>query len=69
MSRPITEGWEYPRDGKFPPEGIAVETVDSGGCHRFLIYEKHLWFFQDRSMYVYFVPQAWRLPEDQEATA
>lgn len=69
MSRPITEGWEYPRDGKFPPEGATVETVDSGGVHRMLIYESRTWFFTDRSMHTYFTPQAWRLTEDQEVPA
>ena len=63
----ITDGWKYPRDGDFPPEGETVETADSGGGHRLLAYERGLWWFPDRSMYVYFVPQSWRLvpPGDQ----
>lgn len=68
MSRPVTEGWEYPRNGKFPPEGAEVETADSGGVHQIMVYEKGRWFFQDRSMYVYFVPQSWRLiPEEDRS--
>lgn len=64
----IADGWKYPRDGDFPPEGKTVETADSGGGHRTLVYERGLWWFPDRSMYVYFVPQSWRLiPPDQEA--
>jgi hypothetical protein len=67
MSRPITEGWEYPRDGQLPPEGVTVETADSGGVHRLLVYEQGHWFFTDRSMYVYFTPQSWRLTEEESA--
>lgn len=69
MSRLVTEGWEYPRDGQFPPEGAVVETADSGGVHRLLVYEYGRWFFADRSMYVYFVPQSWRLAEKQAKAA
>ena len=69
MTRLITEGWEYPRDGRYPLEGTTVETVDSGGVHRLLIYESRHWFFTDRSAYTYFTPQAWRLIVREEATA
>lgn len=68
MSGQITDDWKYPRHGDFPPEGAVTETADSGGCHRLLVYEKGLWWFPDRSMYVYFVPQSWRpIADDQES--
>lgn len=44
-----------------PPENIVVETIDSGGCVRDLKRKGNLWWFADDSMYVYFVPQMWRL--------
>jgi hypothetical protein len=66
MSRPITEGWEYPRDGYFSPEGTEVETADSGGVHRIMVYESGRWWMRDRSMYAYFVPQSWRLISGEE---
>jgi len=53
--------WKHPRDGDLPPEGVTVETVDSGGHHQDLVYDSGLWWFPDRSMYVYHTPQAWRL--------
>ena len=55
-----TTDWKHPRTGALPPDGVEVETVDSGGHHQTLVYSKGLWWFPDRSMYVYYVPQAWR---------
>jgi hypothetical protein len=43
-----------------PPEDVEVFTVDSGGREQTLIYANRLWWFPDRSMYVYYTPQAWR---------
>ena len=43
-----------------PPNGMVVEAMDSGGHVQKLIREGNLWWFRDRSMYVYFVPQMWR---------
>lgn len=43
-----------------PPEGVVVDTKDSGGNVQQLVRESGLWFFPDRSMYVYYVPQCWR---------
>jgi hypothetical protein len=45
-----------------PPEGVEVETRDSGGNVQTLVLSSGLWFFPDRSMYVYYVPQSWRSP-------
>lgn len=44
-----------------PPEGVEVETMNSAGDVSTLVLSSGLWFFPDRSMYVYYVPQAWRL--------
>lgn len=43
-----------------PGEGIEVDAMDSGGHVQRLVFERGLWWFPDRSMYVYFVPQFWR---------
>lgn len=69
MSRLITEGWKYTQNREFPPEGVTVETTDSGGCHRLLVFERNLWWVPDRSMYVYFVPRSWRPVLKEEASA
>lgn len=58
-------GWKHPRDRDLPPEGVMVETVDSGGNHQDLVYAGNLWWFPDRSMYVYYIPQAWRLKDEE----
>lgn len=47
------------------PEGIEVETkIDPPGQHarnvQNLVYERNLWWFPDRSMYVYYTPTHWR---------
>lgn len=51
----------YPREGQYPPAGVVVSTVDSGGHHQDLLYDRGLWWFPDRSMYVYYTPASWRL--------
>lgn len=43
-----------------PPERVEVDTMDSGGHTQTLVREGPLWFFPDRSMYVYYTPQRWR---------
>lgn len=45
-----------------PMEGVVVDAMDSGGHVQKLVYEKGLWWFADRSMYVYFTPTFWRAP-------
>ena len=44
----------------FPIEGTVVWGMDSGGHVQKLAFEKGLWWFPDRSMYVYFVPKFWK---------
>ncbi|MCY1561843.1 hypothetical protein D9M68_991570 [compost metagenome] len=43
-----------------PPEGEVVMTRDSGGQEQALKRVGNLLFFPDMSMYVYYVPRAWR---------
>jgi hypothetical protein len=45
---------------KYPPKGEVVHTMDSSGRVQPLIFERNLWWFPDRSMYVYYVPMFWR---------
>ena len=47
------------------PEGVEVETKiddDEYGVRNVtaLIHERNLWWFPDRSMYVYYTPTHWR---------
>jgi hypothetical protein len=49
-----------PTESALPPVGIAVETMDSGGHVQQLVRDGNLWFFTDRSMYVYYTPSFWR---------
>lgn len=44
---------------KLPPEGQVV-TVLNGPHEQILVFERGLWWFPDRSMYVYFTPKLWR---------
>lgn len=41
-----------------PPEGVEVEVANNGGVR--LVYDRGLWWFPDRSMYVYYTPDRWR---------
>ena len=51
--------WTY-TSMALPPEGEVVLTLDSGLNEQKLVRKGNLWFFPDYSMYVYYVPQAWR---------
>jgi hypothetical protein len=42
-----------------PPTGVVVRAMDSGGHVQDLVFEGNLWWFPDRSMYVYFRPVFW----------
>jgi hypothetical protein len=42
-----------------PPEGVEVEVMN-GPIVQTLVLERGLWWFPDRSMYVYFTPRVWR---------
>jgi hypothetical protein len=46
------------------PDGVEVETKidDEHGVRNVttLVHERNLWWFPDRSMYVYYVPTHWR---------
>jgi len=52
-----------------PPEGEVVMTRDSGGHEQALKRVGRLFYFPDMSMYVYFVPLAWRPLTDAEVDA
>lgn len=54
-----TRDWYRP-DRYLPADGEEVETMDSGGHVQTLVFESNLWWFPDRSMYVYYVPTFWR---------
>lgn len=59
--------WIYTAD-KLPPEGQEV-TVLNGNLEQTLVYERGLWWFPDRSMYVYFRPVMWCARIDGNAGA
>lgn len=60
MSKPTD--WT-PTARTFPPEGVVVSAMDGGGHVQQLIFENGLWWFSDRSMYIYYVPQFWQLAD------
>lgn len=50
---------------EYPPRGETVDTciMDTNGSRRneqALVFERNLWWFPDRSMYVYYAPTHWR---------
>ena len=60
MTEPNAEyAWHRTTD-LLPPEDVVVETMSSGGQHSLLVRSGNLWFFPDRSMYVYYTPVAWK---------
>lgn len=51
--------WHTPRE-LLPEDGEVIETCDSGGNIRKLLYQKRMWWLPDGSMYVYYSPTKWR---------
>ena len=49
-----------PTKEALPPNGEEVMTMDSSGHEQTLIRKGNLWWFPDGSMYVYYVPVAWK---------
>jgi hypothetical protein len=49
-----------PTEQALPPSRLEVQTMDSGGHVQTLVRDGHLWWFPDRSMYVYYVPRFWK---------
>lgn len=43
-----------------PREGEVVDTIAENGTAQLLKMVRNLWFFEDGSMYVYYVPEFWR---------
>lgn len=61
---PPDETW-IPTALELPPEDIEHEAMDGGGHVQTLVRDGNLWFFPDRSMYVYFTPKYWKpIPEE-----
>lgn len=42
------------------PEGVPCETLSEGGLQQILIRDGNLFWTQDKSMYIYYVPKFWR---------
>lgn len=59
MSTPTSPDWNDP-ERFLPAEGEEVDAMDSGGHTQRLRYESNLWWFPDRSMYVYYIPKFWK---------
>lgn len=49
-----------PTAAQLPPEGVVVDTQDSGGNVQLLKRKGNLWWHPDGAMYVYYVPKCWR---------
>lgn len=45
---------------RLPEDGTAVRAISPSGLEDDFWFERGLWFFPDRSMYVYYVPLFWR---------
>lgn len=56
----MSDEW-HETDSELPPEGVEVIGLN-GTIEQPLVYDDQLWWFPDRSMYVYFRPRMWRLP-------
>lgn len=49
-----------PTERALPPDGQEVLTMGEHGTVQTLVRDGNLWFFPDRSMYVYYTPKFWR---------
>lgn len=50
-----------PTGEALPPEGWLLDVKQPSGVVGQLRFERNLWWLPDKSMYVYYVPTAWRL--------
>jgi len=71
MKRQMMGDW-LPITAELPQDKIEVETkIDSGMVERNvakLVRQGRLWFFPDKSMYVYYQPTHWRsIDQDNRA--
>lgn len=55
----MAESWTRP-SVKMPPPGVLVDAISPSGSETRLIVIDGLWFLEDKSMYVYWVPEFWR---------
>lgn len=59
VEQKLEADWVNPKN-QLPPEGAVVWTMDSAGKVNTLLFAGRLWWFPDRSMYVYYVPKFWK---------
>lgn len=52
--------WTETTAFSLPRENVKVMTMDSGGHEQVLIRQGNLWWVEDKSMYVYYVPKRWK---------
>lgn len=55
----MDDKWYKPAEKK-PEDGSAVKWIDSVGLVHEGYFEKGLWWFKDRSMYIYYIPTFWQ---------
>lgn len=44
-----------------PPSNVLLDVITESGDQRQLIFDSNLWWLPDKSMYVYFLPEFWRV--------
>lgn len=54
--------WNITRN-ELPRDGEIVHIITEGGMETELAFDNNLWWFTDRSMYVYYTPMFWRYKE------
>ena len=58
-----------PTAREYPPDGAEIQWLGSDGNPVDGVMVGRLWFFADRSMYIYYQPQFWRYRESSAARA
>jgi len=56
----MASDWKYTAH-ELPPERVVLETTNSQGDVGTLVRIGNLFFIEDLSMYVYYVPKMWRI--------
>jgi len=55
----MSDDWT-PTERELPEEDVVVQTMTSDGHVQAMVYDKGLWWFPDRLMYVYYTPPFWK---------
>lgn len=56
----MTDNWWTRPEDEMPPTGVVVDVISPGGMPARLKWQGSLWYLEDGTGYVYWMPAYWR---------